>query len=278
MSITLTSVKAEYLARVAEGLDDLSDEDREEVIQDLEAHLAELEDDEVVTTLGEPAVFVAEFRVSAGLAEPDRRRGALIEDFRERLNRGAARLGEITHWSSVRPIWIWSRGWLTVGVIAAVNETIAFQHFPIPTIGSSLTGLIVVIAATLFSVWLERLPRRPIRDMASIAYSIIGIWSLAVGLISPIALGAPEQFHESEFPFDQMIAPDGTSIQNIYAYDLDGRPVDVLLFDQDGRPLLNLPSYVYEDAEFNPGESEVFYEFGAVRFQRDEFGRIIPNL
>jgi len=75
-----------------------------------------------------------------------------------------------------------------------------------------------------------------------------------------------------------MIAPDGTSIQNIYAYDLDGRPVDVLLFDQDGRPLLNLPSYVYEDAEFNPGESEVFYEFGAVRFQRDEFGRIIPNL
>jgi len=42
--------------------------------------------------------------------------------------------------------------------------------------------------------------------------------------------------------------------------------------------LRSLPDYVYEEAEFHVGQSTIPVEAGAVRFQRDSFGRVIPNL
>ncbi|MGH8915416.1 MAG: HAAS signaling domain-containing protein, partial [Acidimicrobiia bacterium] len=109
MSITLSPSKAAYLDRVAEGLADLSDEDREEVVQDLEAHLAELEDEEVESTLGSPEAFVSEFRQSAGLSQVDRRwrSPGLIARSRARLEEWESRLSERTRWQSIRPLWIW---------------------------------------------------------------------------------------------------------------------------------------------------------------------------
>ncbi|HSM44385.1 MAG TPA: hypothetical protein VK969_05140, partial [Acidimicrobiia bacterium] len=99
-----------------------------------------------------------------------------------------------------------------------------------------------------------------------------------VNMVAVTDLSRSQPYVEDVFYPDQLVGPEGSPIDNIHAYDLDGNPVEVLLFDQDGRPLLNLPSWVYEEAERNPGLRPFEYGEGAVEFHADEFGRIIPNL
>ncbi len=77
---------------------------------------------------------------------------------------------------------------------------------------------------------------------------------------------------------DRLTTADGEPITNIYAYDLQGNPVEVLLFDSEGRPLLTLPPYVYEDAEGFPSGTPYDYGEGTVLLERDFYGQIIPNL
>jgi len=280
MSITISSIKAAYLAKVAEGLSDLSDEDREEVIQDLEAHLAELDDDAVEATLGTPGAFVTEFRNSAGLEGP---RGSTrfhsIRRLRDRLAIEGSRLSRNLSWPTIRPLWIWTRGWLVVSVFAGLTQDTPFLRFPIPNIEfRSTVGAILVAAATWLSIWLDDVGRHPVRDLSSVVFSMSGVLAILIGLLSPITLTKPQHFDDSAFYPEQLTAADGHPVDNIYAFDLEGNPVEVLLFDQEGRPLLSLASYVYEDSEFNPGMEEFDYGSGTVTFKRDQFGRAIPNL
>lgn len=278
-STTLSEIKSDYLERVAAGLGDLPSEDRDEVLEDLVAHLAELQDTEVVSVLGDADSFVSEFRASAGLDQPDRLPRALAT-VRQRLDDWSQNLSRLTRWSSWRLFWIWTRGWLAVILFAYLSGGITFVRFPIPAIAdSTAVGFVVVVAATVFSMWLDRQRRHPLRDIASILYSTVGVWALLAGLFSPITLEPPTiHVFDDWTSFDTMVAPDGQAVTNIYAYDLDGNPVEVLLFDQDGRPLRSLPAWVYEEAEHTPGETSFDYGEGVVIFVRDEFGRIIPNL
>lgn len=280
MSITLSPSKAAYLTRVAEGLSDLAAEDREEVIQDLEAHLAELPDDSVEDTLGKPEAFVAEFRVSAGLDEPHRT--GRLDSLRRRIGRleiRAQRLGQVLNWTTIRPLWVWTRGWLVVSVFAGLTQETPFLRFPIPSIEfQSAVGAVLVAGATWLSVWLDKNHRHPLRDIGTVLYSSTAVLALLIGILSPISLTKPQHFDESITYPQQLTASDGTPIENIYAYDLEGSPVEVLLFDQEGRPLLSLPTYVYDDAEANPTVESLDYGYGTVTFRRDQFGRVIPNL
>ncbi len=282
MNITLSPTKAQYLDQVSAGLADLPEEERDEVIQDLSAHLAELSDDEIVPVLGAPSAFVAEFRASAGLDKPGRMSGVATRA-RVRLEDWSTRLSGLTHWPRVRPFWVWSRGWIVVSVFAAIQGGVAFYHFPIPAVGDrTLLGLAMVAAATALSVWLDRTPSHPLRDMGSVVFSAIGIWALAAGMLGGIALGYPAQFVDYQAELDPygypLMGPDRFPVENIYAYDLEGNPIEVVLFDQLGRPLLTMPPWVYEEAELRPRETAVEYPGGYVIFARDEFGRIIPNL
>ncbi len=279
MSITLSPTKAAYLARVAGGLSDLPAEDREEVMQDLEAHLAELPDDSVERTLGTPDAFVLEFRVSAGLKEPPRSRR--LDSWRRlmgRLEVRAERLARALNWTTIRPLWIWTRGWLVVSVFAGLTQDTPFLRFPIPSIEfQSAVGAVLVAAATWFSVWLDKTHRHPARDVGTVLYSLTAVLALLIGILSPISLSKPQHFDESVFYPEQLTAADGMPIENIFAYDLEGNPVEVLLFDHEGRPLLSLPTFVYEEADY-AGVESLDYGNGTVTFPRDQFGRIIPNL
>lgn len=280
MSITLGPAKSQYLEQVAAGLADLPEEEREEVVQDLSAHLAELSDDDVVTVLGTPSEFVAEFRISAGLDQRGSIPGLLV-GARRTLEAWGTRLSSLSNWPRWRPAWIWGRGWLIISVYAVVSEDVVFWHFPIPAVeGSSIYGLFLVAAATWLSVWIERRPRSRRRDLASATYSMLGVWALVVGTVGGSALGAPavfEQIDERLYSDHPVVSHDGNPVENIYAFDRQGDPVEVMLFDQLGRPLLVMPPWVYDQAEMSPtGEAE--YYNGFVTFPRDEFGRIIPNL
>jgi hypothetical protein len=277
MSITLSPSKAAYLAKVAEGLADLPVEDREEVVQDLEAHLAELDDDEVEATLGPPEVFVAEFRQSAGLVESETvSTPGIVERLRARLEEWSARLSEMTHWQSFRPVWLWARGWLLVSAWSLLYDIEGFSRFPIPSIGgSSLTGLVLVVGATLLSLWLDAGTQQA-RSIGSVVFSVAAGWALVGMLLNPLPTYA--ELHGEEIYIDRLTGPDGSWVENIYAYTLEGEQVDVLLFDQSGRPLLSLPTHAYEEAEFAPNAEVIHYDSRAVAFARDQFGRVIPNL
>jgi hypothetical protein len=277
MSITLSPSKASYLNRVAAGLADLAAEDREEVVQDLEAHLAEIGDDEVESTLGTPEAFVDEFRHSAGLTMSDTVAiPSIVERARAWLAEWSTRLSELTHWQSFRPVWLWTRGWLLVSAWSLLYDVEGFSRFPIPTIGgSSMTGLILVVGATVLSLWLDAGPREGVRAFGSVAFSVAAAWALVGMLLNPLPSYA--EFHSDETYIDRLTSPDGSWVENIYAYTLEGEQVDVLLFDQSGRPLLSLPTHVYEEAEFAPS-AEIHYENGAVTFTQDQFGRVISNL
>ena len=278
MSITLSPSQAAYLARVAEGLADLPAEDREEVVQDLEAHLAELGDEEVEATLGTPGAFVFEFRQSAGLEDGDSvNRPSLMARGRNALERWSSRLGELTHWQSFRPVWLWTRGWLLVSAWSMLYDFEGFGRFPIPSIGgSSVTGLLLVVGSTWLSLWLEAGTPQTARAIGSVVLSVSAGLALVGMLLNPLPTYA--ELHEEPTYIDRLTSPDGGTVENIYAYDMEGDPVEVLLFDQSGRPLLSLPNFVYEEAEFDPSAEVIHYDSGAVSFDRDRFGRIIPNL
>ncbi len=278
MSITLSQSKASYLAQVAEGLADLPAEDREEVIQDLEAHLAELPDHSIEDMLGSPEAFVSEFRQSAGLTQTDQPSPGPLVRARSHFDTWASLLRDAVHWPSTRPFWIWIRGWVLITAWSLLYFQDPFTNFPIPRLkSSSVTGLILVVAATWLSIWLERRrgsdrPRR-ISSAGSLMFSAAAGLGLAATLVSTPThhVEPPEEIY-----FEGLLTSDGKLVPNIYAYDLGGNPVEVLLFDQGGRPLLSLPAYVYEEAEY-PGE-DLDYGNGLVTFERDQFGRIIPNL
>ena len=277
MSITLSPAKARYLEQVRDQLSDLPEEEREEIVQDLEAHLAELDDGRIEAELGDPVAFAAEFRSSAGLDELTRRTtwDAVLRVW-NRIVTDVDRLGELVHWPAIRPVWIWGRGWLVICAWALFNTGEPFRRFPIPLIGnSSLTGLVLVVLATSLSLWLEG-PQTRMRRTGSMTFSFLAGWALVGTLFNPVA----SHFEVVDpYPyFDRLTTAEGNSINNVYAYDMDGNPVEVLLFDSEGRPLLTLPIYVYEDAEFSPENATYDFGEGGVRFERDIYGQIIPNL
>ncbi|MGH8912301.1 MAG: HAAS signaling domain-containing protein [Acidimicrobiia bacterium] len=285
MSITLSATKAHYLAGVRAELADLAAEDLDDVVVDLEAHLAEIEDDRIESELGTPVTFAAEFRHSAGLDIPGSRRwtGAPLRARRwiERMGKSPIWSDFAARWRAFRPTWIWIRGWLLVAILAGLIEATPFRNFPIPEVsGQPILGIVAVAAATWLSHWLEPSSHGSWRAGASALLSAATGLALFVSLTVPVSLTRQSQlevFDPASY-IDRLTAGDGTHVTNIYAFDLDGNPLEVLLFDQDGRPLRSLPDHVYEEAEFHPGESAIPVEAGAVRLQRDSFGRVIPNL
>jgi hypothetical protein len=189
MNTAVATTRADYLDRVAAGLADLPDDDREEVLQDLRAHLAELDEGDIVTTLGSPEAFVAEFRQSAGLEEkPGRRTRHRIRSTRAKLDVFERRLAEMTHWSTTRQLWIWTRGWLLVSTYAVLTGGTAFRRFPIPVVeDQTAVGLALVATATWLSVWLDVRQTTP-RQAASFVYSTSAVFLVMVSLLSVVDL------------------------------------------------------------------------------------------
>jgi hypothetical protein len=174
---------------------------------------------------------------------------------------------------------VWTRGWLLVCAWSLLYDYEGFERFPIPSIAQSTAyGLVLVMAATALSVWLANGRPPGARAFGSVAFSAVSGLALIGMLLNPMPTYSQIAHQYEEQMYDQQLtAADGNPITNILAYDVEGSPVDVLLFDQEGRPLLTFPSYVYDDAEI-PGNDPASWDGGTVTFRRDEFGRIIPNL
>jgi len=239
---------ARYAAAVRDALSDLPAAKRDLVLEDLEDHLAEVAAESelpLASRLGPPEEYAAELRAAYGAGhQPPRLR---FPRTRRLLRRTLYQLSGWRTYQAVRdylpelrPAWWVLRAYLAVIVLAVMlrgDQTI--HPIPNPFTSGGILELIAMAAAIVFSIKLGRWSSRrndglswPLRaGNAMVALSGL----IALGSMSTLPTWADTYSANSGMPDAYAPGP----ITNIYAFTVDGRPLEsVLLYDQDGRPLV----------------------------------------
>ena len=259
---------AAFVARVRELLADLSEEDRLELTEGLEADLADQLSDEAAEqgggVLGDPEAYAAELRAAAGFEPVARRRLPTMSrmPWPERLDATrawwdaqVARPRVFPVWSvvaSLRPVWWFFRAW-----IAAVLVCIALPGYTtwgftwLPGVNNEV-GLAVLAACVVLStlvglgrIWPGSVPTGARGTVARLVLVGLNLFALAM-------VPAAEQYYQ-DAEWNQIqdsgyldtswvdevgVLNRGQQVCNIAAYDASGQPLTgVQLFDQSGRPL-----------------------------------------
>ena len=259
---TTTREADAYLAEVRGYLDDLREEERAELLQDLAQHLADVTTDEdnsesdVREVLGSPAAYAADLRSAAGL--PPRPsvsdaevRPAFSDRFTPLLNhRWVAPIRRFL--AELAPAWWVLRGYLVAVVpfwIDAFGSSA--EDFPVPHYGGfPQLGALAVILGVLGSVLLGRWGRgnRQLGRAAGlmtlnllVVLAALTAYSSIRGqyaLLTATRLAEVSQLSQQIGAMSTSLESPYGTVTNIYPYDSQGNPLEnVLLFDQDGRPL-----------------------------------------
>ena len=256
----------DFVEGVRARLADLDPAVCEELTDGLEADLSELVADHggerpLGEVLGDAATYADELRSAAGLerSRPIRRSlrghgvglwaraGAAVEAGGRRVEREISTRpwaqACVAFLVTLRPAWWVLRGWLAVQLVdrwAGPYE--AFEV--IPRLGLPLIGPILLLAAIVGSVQLGRgawwpATRQSTSRLARAAIVAANAFALLVAL--PISL---DSMDNATYVYSggggrvPGLVNDGHDVSNIYAFDIDGRPVTgVQLFDQAGRAL-----------------------------------------
>ena len=250
---TIGTDLASYLTEVERLLDDLPDDDRRELIEDVREHITEVaaeDEGSLVERLGPPDVYAAELRASAGLpprVEPSEE--SVVDRARRLMQRSP--IGTFLEWAPVRavraflpelkPGWWVLRGYLAaVAIDALLFAPNADGGLPSPSLGgSSALGFVFIIACVLLSVVAGRAATRDRRigAFALVANAVIVLMFIAAWPRTQMPTDSVSIVQARPFGFLQH--EDGAAITHICAYDEDGdRLKDVQLFDQDGRPVV----------------------------------------
>jgi hypothetical protein len=253
----------EYAAAVRAALADVPADRCEELLDDLEEHLAEVAADgeeSLEFRLGPPAAYARELRTAAGLpAGPD-------ETPRARV-RGAELIGRLRTWEPVghveaflpelRPAWWVVRAWAALTAVDVIF--VGSTSFPVPTLGlGPLIGLLATGAAVAWSVRLglrARAEERPAGRSAVLVNTGLGLLTViaVVGLASRSDVASAEPVFYDDGPSGVLTHEDGTPITNIHPYSSTGEPLTgVLLYDQDGRPIDDLADWTNDGSTVEP--------------------------
>jgi len=269
-----------YLDAVKDHLDDLPEDDRDELLEDLEEHLLEVaaEDDGTLEQrLGPPAVYAEELRASAGLPSREqmlaRRPSQRVADRLSRSGvwRSSVRVAQSTEARAIReflkelqPGWWVLRGYLAVVAPAIfLSGGTARENVPFPALaGSHNFGMFVAALAVLMSVWFglrtrdHRKGRTPsiLFSLAVAAAAIAALVGWAGGAYSYAYYDAGSG--TASTPFLQHA--DDATIANICPYSSDGKLLSgVLLFDQDGRPIVNTADVLPDGRPVQPSRPAI---------------------
>ncbi len=248
-----------YVDAVRGHLADLPEEERSDLIEDLELHLVDVAADgeNLAERLGPPDAYAAELRASAGLPEPGGRaiRGSRIARLRARTE--ASILAHLVRMLLAAPPiaaaraflpelrggWWVLRGYLLIAGPAILWGTTHWGQRVLPEVfGSRVLGLGLILLAIWGSVALGRRAPREVR--ARKASRTADVTLGAMGLLVAVAItGAqPVIAYHNAGPSGYLQHPDGSEIVNICPYAADGSPLeDVLLFDQNGKPITTRP-------------------------------------
>ena len=263
----LTSFEVEsYFERVRTALADLAEDVRDELLEELPDHLAEVaadEDGSLVDRLGEPEAYAAELRAAAGyepVSSAPGSQGRLAADLGRRIDALLRRVDEHgARWAgydrltdlvrALQPGWWLVRGWLLAQLVSGTHDRASWHGF-VPVVGQSkVLGLALLVLAIVASFWLGRRSidwSRGPRRVVAVAGIVLAIWG--ADLLLQVGGGA-EYVYTSYDPNPQPI------VQDLYVYDQNGNLVpNARLYDQNGNPV-QLGSTYCPDGSVSPDES-----------------------
>jgi hypothetical protein len=245
---------AGYAAAVRAALAPLPDKERESLLEDLESHLAEVASESDVPLqerLGKPEAYAADLRLAYGTGGDTgkTRRSWLLRDRSWALIRAAAGTQAYREMRALlpelRPGWWILRAYLVVLVLAfLLRDGGNLRPIPNPFSSQGLLQILATVAAIFISV---RLGRRgsPVSKGWRIAAQAANVAIALVALPVLVSMSTNYSYAYSgadtsgSYLSTVQAGYFGPSVTNIYAYSRDGKPLkDVLLYDQDGRPLI----------------------------------------
>jgi hypothetical protein len=231
----LVPMEAEpYIAAVRELLWSLPTDERDELLDDLSAHLTELAAEDgapLRQRLGAPSAYAAEFVASAGVAPsaPPARSISMPQ-----LHLPAAVRDRLT---ALRPAWLVIRPFLVIfgGAELFINDfSRNAERFEV--------ALLVLVAVAGISVS---------QRLTGVVDRLVTVAAVLGGLALFAAwTDGPDYVYVDNSGYQQplfLTRADGMPITNIWAYDANGEPVDVFLFDQDGSPIVDLQSSSWDE-------------------------------
>jgi hypothetical protein len=243
-----------YVEAVRAALSGLPEAMREELLEDLPEHLAEVVADEVGTLterLGPPSVYAAELLAGAGFVGggfPDPPPPSRTDHLAKLRSAWAARLRVIDGKTGpffgyaraseflrlLRPAWWVLRGYLIAMVIAHGLDASGSIGLLPRVGGSDLIALLLLTACVLPSIWFGRrgfnLARGP--RLAYYAGSALLILIAVAGFTDADSQNRQDYYNNVEYsdPY--------SNVRDVFVYDQQGRLVDgARLFDQDGQPI-----------------------------------------
>jgi hypothetical protein len=234
-----------YLARVRAALADVPADERDDLLAEVEASLHDTASESggsVAAQLGPPEDFAAELRSAAGLHPPSVPAGAGLRETIERVASSPRLAASLRFLRELAPIWWAVRGYVAVAALAlAAGASWSRSHGAVPRIGNAELGAAAVLLAVAASIALGLWSRRTARPRLPLA-------ALNVALVAAAVPVAVHLSHRTQAPvaapvFIQAepvpgLVYNGASVDNIYPYTRDGRPLhDVLLYTGAGTPL-----------------------------------------
>ncbi|MEV4509386.1 hypothetical protein AB0K00_10555 [Dactylosporangium sp. NPDC049525] len=232
-----------YYERVAAALADLPPEARDELLEDLPAHFAEVIAEQggpLVDRLGPPATYAAELRAAAGLdAGSDKRDGrapvvvyyqrfvAALPELDQRAGRVIGYPRATDFLRLLRPAW-WIARAVGVVVLIFAADILPTDRFDDP-IGWLFVAVAIVISIRIGVTGVPQVPRWV--GFAGTAVAVVGILFVIANAPNMLRGSDPQGYYPaSGGPFD--------GVTNVFPVDEHGRQLDhVTLYDQNGNPI-----------------------------------------
>lgn len=256
MNSTAQDQIGDYVAGVRAALVGLPDSTREELLEDLPEHLAEvLVEDQgtLVDRLGTPEAYAAELLATAGFVggfpDPPRRGPRLpIDEARDNVLQVLRllddRIGPVIGYKRaseflvlLRPAWWVLRGYLVAMMIAYLFGDNGGDLGLLPRLGGSeVVALILLGVCVVGSILLGR------RAGSLAKWPRYALWS-GTALLALFAIGGfldtdSDARHPGYSDVSSYDTNPFSNVQDVYVYDGQGRLVtDARLFDQDGSPI-----------------------------------------
>ncbi|MBG0563205.1 HAAS signaling domain-containing protein [Actinoplanes aureus] len=253
MNLTAQDEISLYVEGVRQALAHLPAATREELLEDLPEHLAEVLAEgggSLTERLGTPQAYAAELSASAGITGSAPRppaRAARLAELRGRLGEATRRIddrtGPLLGYAKasdflvlLRPAWWVLRGYLAAMAFAYIFDDNSARIGLLPrVVDNELFALLLLAGAILGSIWLGRRgqPAKPVpRLLLKAGTAVLAIYAV-VGFFE-----ADGQARQSTSYMDTSYVSEFGHVQDVFVYDNQGRLIKgAQLYDQNGQPI-----------------------------------------
>ncbi|MEV4533748.1 hypothetical protein AB0J82_07945 [Asanoa sp. NPDC049518] len=274
--MNVTTEQEAYLEAVRRALADLDPAVRDELLEDLPEHFAEVAaegDATLVERLGPPEAYAAELRTAAGLGVVttptargfDDRIAAVVRRARGVVGAADRKTGPLLGYGRaseflrmLTPAWWVLRGYLAAMAITWMTSN-GNEAGLLPRLGGSTLAATLLLAVCLVgSIWLGR--REP--TLSSTPRTGLAIGGVALVLFGLVVFDKADTYGGG---WDQPQSVSGNPyeyIQDVYVYDSNGNPLtDVSLYDQGGNPIQLGDPYRCQEAFYQAQAGAPMYPY-----------------